>query len=59
VSNVVRPGDQIDRRINPSQIPLPPPAGAQPLVGVAQPAVLFRTTTFIAQGVSFGLQYRW
>jgi hypothetical protein len=59
VSNVVRPGDQIDRRLNPSQIPLPPPAGAQPLVGVAQPAVLFRTTTFIAQGVSFGLQYRW
>ncbi len=59
ISNVVRPGDQIDRRINPSQIPLPPPAGAQPLVGVAQPAVLFRTTTFYAQGVSFGLQYRW
>jgi hypothetical protein len=59
VSNVVRPGDQIDRRLNPSQIPLPPPAGAQPLVGVAQPAVLFRTTSFIAQGVSLGLQYRW
>jgi len=59
VSNVVRPGDQIDRNLNPSQIPLPPPAGAQPLVGAAQPAILFRTTTFFAQGVSFGLQYRW
>jgi hypothetical protein len=58
-SSVVRPGDQIDRRLNPSQIPLPPPAGVQPLVGVAQPAILFRTTSFWAQGVSCGLQYRW
>jgi hypothetical protein len=59
VSNVARPGDQIDRRLNPSQIPLPAPAGAQPLVGTPQPTVLFHTTTFVAQGVSFGLQYRW
>jgi hypothetical protein len=57
VSNVARPGDQIDRRINPTQIPSA--AGPQPLVGVPQPAVLFRTTTFYAQGVSAGLQYRW
>ena len=59
VSNVVRPGDQIDRRINTSQIPLPAPLGAQALVGAALPAVLFRTTSFYAQGVNFGVQYRW
>jgi hypothetical protein len=56
-SSVVRPGDQIDRRINPAQVlglfnPNPP-------ANVTTPAVLFRTTSFYAQGVSFGLQYVW
>ena len=57
VSNVARPGDQIDRRVNPTQVPSI--IGPQPLVGVAQPAPLLNTTTFFAQGVSVGLQYRW
>ncbi len=56
-SNVARPGDQIDRRITPAQVlgPLNP----NPPANVVTPAVLFRTTSFYAQGVSFGVQYRW
>ncbi len=49
VSDVVRPGDQIDRRINPSQF------FARPLVGPAVPAPLFNHTDFWAQGLTFGL----
>jgi hypothetical protein len=48
-SDVVRPGDQIDGRINPSQ------AFGRPLVGPAFPAPEFNHTGFWAQGVSFGV----
>ncbi len=61
MSSVVRPGDQIDRRI--SQVPMTNPVtGTTTFVQVppaGYPAVLFKTTSFYAQGVSFGLQYRW
>lgn len=52
ISSVVRPGDQIDTVVDPTQIPSPgnlnPPAGTRP-------AVLFKSTPFVAQGVSIGL----
>lgn len=54
LSDVARPGDQINRAINPSQAPAitnNPPVPANP----AQPAPLFRHTDFWAQGLNFGL----
>jgi hypothetical protein len=44
VSNVVRPGDQLDRTIT--------------FQTNDRPKVLFHTTDFWAQGINFGLQYR-
>jgi Putative beta barrel porin-7 (BBP7) len=57
-SNVARPGDQINRNINPSQSVAygnDPPAT---LVGAAQPAFNFNTTDFWAQSLSIGFAYR-
>jgi len=57
VSSVVRPGDQIDLAVNPNQ--LPSAAGPGTLDGPARPAPLFQGTDFWAQGMNFGLEYRW
>ncbi len=51
ISNVVRPGDQIDTVVNASQIP------PGPLVGEARPAVLNADADFWAQGVSIGMEF--
>jgi Putative beta barrel porin-7 (BBP7) len=56
-SNVVRPGDQIDFGVNPTQ--LPTAAGPGTLVGPARPAFAFRDTDFWAQGINVGLEFRW
>ncbi|MBI2805770.1 MAG: BBP7 family outer membrane beta-barrel protein [Planctomycetes bacterium] len=53
ISNVVRPGDQIDRTLNASQL------FGGTLVGTARPAVPFNDTSFWAQGITFGLQVRY
>jgi hypothetical protein len=57
-SSVLRPGDQIDRVLDVTKIPNfllnPPPPAPQ-----ARPAVLFRDTEFWAQGVNFGLEFRY
>lgn len=57
-SSVARPGEQINRNINPTQVvtygnepPLEP-------VGPAQPTFNFNTTDFWAQTLSIGLAYR-
>jgi hypothetical protein len=56
-SSVDRPGDQIDRAVNPSQLPS---AGGTPmLVGAARPAPVLRDTDFWAQGINFGLEFRY
>ena len=52
-SGVARPGEQIDSNLNPSQFP--PPASTAPYY---RPAVLQRTSDFWAQGLNFGLDYR-
>jgi hypothetical protein len=57
VSSVVRPGEQIDRVVNRTQIPTA--LGPSPLVGTPRPAVLFQTNEFWLQGVNFGLQYHY
>lgn len=54
--NVVRPGDQLVRRVNLLQVPSS--LGFGPLVGPRQPAPAFNDTRFWAQGVNFGLGFR-
>ena len=57
-SNVARPGEQINRNINPTQSVAygnDPPAT---LVGEAQPGFGFMTTDFWAQTLSIGFAYR-
>jgi hypothetical protein len=58
LSSVVRPGDQIDPRVNPALLlkgfgPISVPAA------VAHPAFNFKETDFWAQGASFGFEYRY
>jgi hypothetical protein len=56
VSDVVRPGDQMDRRINPSQAPAITGVPSTTVIGPANPAPLFRSTSFWAQGITMGLE---
>jgi hypothetical protein len=57
VSTVVRPADQIDRNVNPTQVPA---FGGSQLKGPpAEPAFLFRGTDFYAQGLNLGIEFRW
>jgi hypothetical protein len=55
-SDVVRPGEQIDRVVNLTQIPSN--VGAGPIVGPARPAPMINATDFWAQGVNFGIEVR-
>ncbi len=55
-SNVVRPGDQIDRTLNLTQVP--PIIGRPTIVGPARPVFNFRDTDFWAQGVNVGLEFK-
>ena len=57
VSDVLRPGDQIDHALNVTQIPAPLGPGA--LVGPARPAFSFNGTDFWAQGLDVGLEFRY
>jgi hypothetical protein len=57
VSNVVRPGDQIDRAINSNQLPFRGTGGLAG--GPARPTFVFRDTSFWAQGLMWGLEYRY
>jgi len=54
-SNVVRPGDQIDLRLNPE---LFPPA-ADPITGAQLPEFNRVTTDYWVQGINTGFEYRW
>lgn len=64
-SAVLRPGDQIDRTINPTQAPTAGSGAANattvfgPLVGPARPLFEAHTATFFAHGVSLGLELRY
>jgi hypothetical protein len=52
-NNVVRPGQQIDLVVNTNQIP--PAIGGGP----ARPAFSFQHSDFWAQGITFGLEFRY
>ena len=56
-SNVFRAGDQIDRGLNPSE--LAAVFGRGPSTGAARPTYTFQSTDFWAQGLNFGLQFRY
>ena len=62
-TNVLRPGDQIDREINGTLIPDFDDTGAPiapgPLVGPLRPEFQFRNTNLWAQGVNLGGELRW
>jgi hypothetical protein len=54
LTSVVRPGDQVSTQVNPTFIP-----GNGPAQGAALPSFRMTTTDFWAQGVTFGLEWRW
>jgi len=56
-SSGARPGDQINRVVNPSLLPLNQPAASA--AGPAQPAFAFHDADFWAQGLNFGLEFRY
>jgi hypothetical protein len=56
-SSVVRPGDQIDVGLSGTQIATD--TRFNPQAGPARPAVLLRDTDFWAQGINFGLEFRY
>lgn len=56
-SSVVRPGDQIDRVINPSQSATL--GGTGTLSGVARPTTLFNQSDLWAQGANLGFELGW
>jgi hypothetical protein len=56
-SHVVRPGNQVDRVINPSQSPAISLTTPSPLVGAPRPEFKFKTTDFWAHGLNMGLAF--
>lgn len=60
-SSVVRPGQQIDNQVNPTRIPFYSPRGMDPApnTGPARPAFNFNGSDFWAQGLTFGLEFRY
>jgi hypothetical protein len=56
-SSVFRPGDQIDHVINPSEFSYA--LGRGPIVGPQRPTFTFRDSDFWAQGLNFGLEFRY
>ena len=57
-NNVVRPGDHIDRGINPTQNASFGGAPPTPLVGPARPAFEYHESDFWAQGLNVGVTFR-
>jgi hypothetical protein len=53
---VVRPGEQINRNVNPTQLPTSKFFAAKP-ADPAQPAFNFNTTNFWAQGIGIGVAF--
>ncbi len=58
-SNVARPGDQIDRTVNPTQSPSFGGPVPTRLVGAARPQFRFEGSDFWAHGLSFGVALRY
>jgi hypothetical protein len=57
LNSAVRPGNQIDRNINPTQNAFFVPPGA--VIGPAVPVPTFRSSDYWAQGLTFGMEFRY
>jgi opacity protein-like surface antigen len=57
-NNVVRPGNQINRNINPTQSTAHTEDPAPQRQGPAQPSFKFKSSDFWAQGINVGLSFR-
>jgi hypothetical protein len=57
-SNVLRAGEQVDRNVDVTQIPNFNAPGSLP-AGQTRPAVLFKETSYWAQGINIGLEWRY
>jgi len=58
-TNVVRPGQQIDRTVDETLIPNFEPPGTVAPAGQNRPAVLFQRSDIWAQGLNLGLEFRY
>jgi hypothetical protein len=56
-TNVIRPGDQIDRVVDLTFVPNAPPG--VPFSGQFRPQPLFKQTDLVVNGIQFGLELRW
>ncbi len=59
VSSVARPGDQIDRVINPNTSPAIGSNFSGAVSSPPHPALNVQSSDFWAQGLNFGLEFRW
>ena len=60
LGNALRPGGAIDTSIDAARIPnFPLPGSPAVLPGAPRPGPYFSTSDFFAQGINFGLQFRW
>ena len=55
-TNVIRPGDQIDRVVDLTFVPNSP---AAPFSGQMRPRPLFAQRDLVINGIQFGLDWRW
>jgi hypothetical protein len=55
-TDVIRPGDQIDRVVDLTFVPNAPPVAPS---GQNRPRPLFKQSDLLVTGVQFGLEYRW
>lgn len=55
-TNVLRPGEQIDRVVDLTQVPNAP---SVPFSGQFRPRPLFRQSDLLVTGLQFGLEWRW
>ncbi len=55
-SNVVQPGNQINRTVNPNFLPGAP---ANPTPGAPQPTFVFNSSSYWAQGLTVGVEFRY
>jgi hypothetical protein len=58
ISSVARPGEQVSHTINPTQAPAINNTFPGNLTGVSQPFLSVHSTSFWAQGLNFGLEFR-
>jgi hypothetical protein len=57
-NDVVRPGDQLDLRVDPTRVPSDP-AYNPSAPRATLPAVPFKSSSFWAQGIAVGLEFRY